>query len=72
MSIDPNFFSCSGGFKTLKVRGGALVENSCMELLALACLNVMGEEGMLPRKIFDFQISGYAIYCIMRVKMKLQ
>ena len=52
--------------------GGALVENSCMELLALACLKVVGEGGMLPRKIFDFQISGYAIYCIMRVKMKLQ
>ena len=69
MSIYPNLFSCSGGFKRLKVRGRALVENSCMELLVLACLKVGGEGGMLPQKIFDFQISGDAIYCIMRVIM---
>ena len=30
------------------------------------------EVGMLPWKSFDFQTSGDAIYCIARVKMKLQ
>ena len=75
MSIDPNLFSCSGRFKRLKVGGGgggALVENGCMEQLALAYLKVEGYGGMFPWKSFDFQTSGDAIYCITRIKMKLQ
>ena len=68
MSIDPNLFSCSGSFKRLKVRGGALVEKSCMKQMAMACLKVGGYGGMFSGKSFDFQTSVDAIYCIMRVK----
>ena len=43
-----------------------------MEQLVLACLKVRGSGGILHRKIFDSQTSGEAIYCIMKVKRKLQ